>query len=178
MYLSHVEKTKQVAMKTLPFFFFLLLCPVLINVVMAAEDDCPCRKKPVIKVVKIVKVKPAPVKLYDKYELYPGGINPPPPLVECPNQRAVHQRDEMHVKILPNPTMEILNLVYTIEETAPVKIELLACDGHLIETLMHKTMRGGTSHSSFNILGKVRPGAAYIRFTSGIITKVEKIMIL
>lgn len=158
--------------------FLLLLFAFSTSLVMAAEDDCPCRKK-VIKIIpKPVKVKPAPVKVHPRYELFPGGITPPPPLAECPNQRSVHQRDDMRVKILPNPTIEIINLVYTIEETAPVKIELLACDGSLIETLMHKTMRGGTNHSSFNILGKVRPGAAYVRFSSGIITKVEKIMIL
>ncbi len=165
-------------MKTLYYLTLVLLFSFSASFAIAAEDDCPCRKK-VIKVIpKPVKVKPVPVKKYDRYELYPGGINPPPPLADCPNQRSVHQRDDMRVKILPNPTMEILNLVYTIEETAPVKIELLACDGRLIETLMHKTMRGGTNHSSFNILGKVRPGAAYVRFSSGIITKVEKIMIL
>jgi hypothetical protein len=164
-------------MKTRYFFFLVLLFSISASFAFAAEDDCPCRKK-VVKIIPKPKVKPAPVKQYNRYELYPGGIHPPPPLADCPNQRAVHQRDDMRVKILPNPTMEILNLVYTIEETAPVKIELLACDGSLIETLMHKTMRGGTNHNSFNILGKVRPGAAYVRFSSGIITKVEKIMIL
>lgn len=178
MCLSHVENIKYTAMKTRYYFFLVFLFSISASFVMGAEDDCPCRKKVVKIIPKPVKVKPVPMKLYDRYELYPGGINPPPMEAECPNQHAVHKHDDMRVKILPNPTMEILNLVYTIEETAPVKIELLACDGSLIETLMHKTMRGGTNHNSFNILGKVRPGAAYVRFSSGIITKVEKIMIL
>lgn len=165
-------------MKTRILILLALLITAFNFSVSAAEDDCPCRRKPVIKIPKPVKVKPAPVKVYPRYQLYPDGIGAPPPLADCPNERAVHQRDDMRVKILPNPTMEILNLVYTIEETAPVKIELLACDGSLIETLMHKTMVGGTNHNSFNIAGKVRPGAAYVKLTSGVITKLEKIMIL
>jgi hypothetical protein len=165
-------------MKSCYILFLLLIFSLSSFSAVPVEDDCPCRKKPVVKIIPKPKVKPAPVRKYPKYELYPEGINPPPPLADCPNQRAVHQRDDMRVKILPNPVMEIINLVYTIEETAPVKIELLACDGRVIETLMHKTMRGGTNHSSFNILGKVRPGAAYVRLTSGVTTKVEKIMIL
>lgn len=165
-------------MKTSIFLTLAILFSISISKVMGQEDDCPCRKKIVKIIPKPVKVKPTPVKQYDRYEMYPGGINPPPLFADCPNERAVHQRDNMEVKILPNPVIKILNLVYTIEETAPVKIELLACDGSLIETLMHKTMPGGTNVSSFNVLGKVRPGAAYVRFSSGIITKVEKIIVL
>lgn len=178
MSMSHVEMTKQTIMKTSFFFTLTLLFSISLTLAMGQEDDCPCRKK-IIKIIpKPVKVKPAPVKQYARYEMYPGGINPPPPFADCRNERAVHQRDNMKVKILPNPVMEILNLVYTIEETAPVKIELLACDGSLIETLLHKTMPGGTSVSSFNIAGKVKPGASYVRFSSGIITKIEKIIVL
>ncbi len=178
MSMSHVENRKQTIMKTSLLLSLIILFSISTLLAIGQEDDCPCRKKIVKIIPKPVKVKPAPVKQYDRYIMYPDGINPPPPFTDCPNERAVHQRDNMKVKVLPNPVMEILNLVYTIEETAPVKIELLACNGTLIETLMHKTMPGGTSVSSFNIIGKVKPGASYVRFSSGIITKIEKSIVL
>ncbi len=80
---------------------------------------------------------------------------------------------------MPNPVNSLINVIYESQNGQTVKIELLSCEGKLVKTLMNKVVYGeGLKASTFNINGQVKRGDAYIRLTSGVITKLEKIFVL
>jgi hypothetical protein len=89
------------------------------------------------------------------------------------------ERLNVKVRIMPNPVLKYINVIYDTENGQKVKIELLSCQGKLIKVLMNEVIYGeGLKESTFNITGQVSRGDAYVRLTSGVITKVEKIFIL
>jgi hypothetical protein len=89
------------------------------------------------------------------------------------------ERLNVKVRIMPNPVLKYINVIYDTENGQKVKIELLSCQGKLIKILMNEVVYGeGLKESTFNITGQVSRGDAYVRLTSGVITKVEKIFIL
>lgn len=143
----------------------------------AIDDDCPCRKKRIV-VKEAVKakpvVKPAPKKVYKnvQFEDYPIPY-------ENLCKGSTREYRNLKVKIMPNPVLERINVIYDTENGQNVKIELLSCQGKLLKTLMNEVVYGeGLKESTFNINGQVGRGDAYVRLTSGVITKLEKIFIL
>ena len=161
-------KTRVLLSLALMFLFSLPL--------QAVDDDCPCRKKRiVIKVEKpkpVVKPAPKPKPRNVLFEDYP---------VPYENLCKGNTREyrNLKVKIMPNPVLKFINVIYDTENGQNVKIELLSCQGKLIKTLLNEVVYGeGLKESTFDINGTVGRGDAYIRLTSGVITKLEKIFIL
>lgn len=163
-------------MKTRLFFsmiLFFLLSSLTAQVVI---DDCPCRRKTVVvkRVAppKIVEVKKVPVKRYSIFD-----ISDIPEEYLCKGK--TRERQNFKVRIMPNPVNSYINVIYDSQNGQKVKIELLSCEGKLIKTLMNKVVYGeGLKASTFDINGQVKRGDAYIKLTSGVITKLEKIFVL
>ena len=156
---------------------FLALMFIFSIPLQAVDDDCPCRKKRIV-VMKQVKakpvIKPAPKPKHRNvlFEDYPI-----PYEVLC--KGSTREYRNLKVKIMPNPVLKHLNVIYDTENGLNVKIELLSCQGKLIKTLMNEVVYGeGLKESTFDINGQVGRGDAYVRLTSGVITKLEKIFIL
>ncbi len=161
-------KTRFILSLALVFIFTLPL--------QAVDDDCPCRKKRVVVVKQVKKpvVKPAPKPVYRNvlFEDYPIPY-------EVPCKGKTREYRNLKVKIMPNPVLKYLNVIYDTENGQNVKIELLSCQGKLIKTLLNEVVYGeGLKESTFDINGQVGRGDAYVRLTSGVITKLEKIFIL
>jgi len=144
--------------------------------VTAVEDDCPCRRKSIVKPVVEKKSPPKPVQKRPQYVLYPEGFDNLP--AECHSSFYLKNQENFRVKIMPNPVLETLNVIYDTDGTTTVKIELLSCDGKPVRTLLNEIQKSGLKVRSFHINGKVSPGTAYVRFTSGKISKLERIYIL
>ncbi|MEI7498926.1 MAG: hypothetical protein WCK84_00650 [Bacteroidota bacterium] len=146
--------------------------------VKAVDDDCPCRKK---KVVIIQKVAPKKVVVpVVKKKIYKDVLFEDIPIVyENLCKGTVKERQNVKVRIMPNPVLKYINVIYDTENGQKVKIELLSCQGKLIKTLLNEVVYGeGLKESTFDINGQVSRGDAYVRLTSGVITKMEKIFIL
>lgn len=143
--------------------------------VRAIEDDCPCRKKVVAKPKVIPKKKIVNQVVIKRSPLFLD-LNIPD---ENLCKGTMRKRVNLNVKVMPNPVNSYLNIIYDTKNGQNVKIELLSCQGKLIKILMNKVVYGeGLKESTFNINGQVMRGDAYIRLTSGVITKVEKIFIM
>jgi len=162
-------KTRIILSFTLMIFFSLS--------VMAVDDDCPCRKKKVVITRQVVQKKTvAPVVK----KIYRNALFEEMPIVyENPCKGSARERQNLKVRIMPNPVLKYINVIYDTENGQKVKIELLSCQGKLIKTLMNEVVYGeGIKESTFDINGQVSRGDAYVRLTSGVITKMEKIFIL
>lgn len=144
--------------------------------VMAVDDDCPCRKKKVVtKTVVKKKVVPVVKKIVRQDVLFENT----PIVYENLCKGSARERQNVKVRIMPNPVLKYINVIYDTENGQKVKIELLSCQGKLIKTLMNEVVYGeGLKESTFDINGQVSRGDAYVRLTSGVITKMEKIFIL
>jgi hypothetical protein len=145
--------------------------------VKAVDDDCPCRKKKVVvkQVVQKKVVVPAPKKKEYSNVLFENT----PIVYENLCKGTARERVNVKVRIMPNPVLKYINVIYDTENGQKVKIELLSCQGKLIKTLMNEVVYGeGMKESTFDINGQVSRGDAYVRLTSGVITKMEKIFIL
>ena len=158
-------------------FFSLILFSLLSSVfAQAYTDDCPCRRKTVV-VKAIPPTKKAEVKKIElkRYSIF--NINDIPDENLCRGK--TRERQNFKVKIMPNPVNSYINVIYDSQNGQKVKIELLSCEGKLIKTLMNQVVYGeGLKASTFDINGQVKRGDAYIRLTSGVITKLEKIFVL
>ncbi|MCK9218832.1 MAG: hypothetical protein M0P47_02130 [Bacteroidales bacterium] len=161
-------KTRVILILSFLLFFFSLQ-------VMAVEDDCPCRKKVAPKVKVEPKKKVVKQVIVQKSLLFQSTNIPDEKLCKG----TIRQRINLNVKIMPNPVNSYLNIIYDTKDGQNVKIELLSCQGKLIKVLMNKVVYGeGLKENTFNINGQVSRGDAYIRLTSGVITKLEKIFIM
>ena len=164
-------------MKTSFFCTLIVFFLVSESLAQTVADDCPCRRpriiqKPVVT-KKVTEVKKTVIRRrYEPFKEYPI-----PEEILCKGK--FRQRQNFKVRIMPNPVNSYINVIYDSENGQKVKIELLACDGTLIKTLMNQVVYGeGLKESTFDINGQVKRGDAYIRLTSGVITKVEKIFVL
>jgi len=170
-------KTRSVA--ALVVFFLLLAYPG-----SGANDDCPCRKKRVAPKryasTRAQASKPSrstsSEKKWDRYLLYPNGFYFLPQGVDISYGKMKEVQD-FNVRIMPNPVTELINFIYFKKSTSVTTIELFTADGKLVQTLLQKQEPEGCSVHTFNIAGKVRPGIAYVRLTSGGLFKVEQIFI-
>jgi len=163
-------------MKTRLFILFSAIFSLSFLSVTALEDDCPCRRKTVVKTVVEKKTPPKPVRQLPRYVMYPEGFDNTPD--ECHSSFYLKNQENFRVKIMPNPVLETLNVIYDTDGTTTVKIELLSCDGKPVRTLLNEIQKGGLKVRSFDIDGKASRGTAYVRFTSGKISKLERIFIL
>lgn len=162
-------------MKLRMLFPLILLCSFSLTV-KAVDDDCPCRRRLVKKVevrkqpeVRVVKVPIRRSPLFLDLKVPDENL--------C--RGTLRERQNFKVKIMPNPVLKRINVIYNTEDGMNVKIELYSCTGKLIKVLMNKIMYGpDLKESSFDINGLVPRGDAYIKLTSGAITKLEKIFIL
>jgi len=141
----------------------------------AADDDCPCRKKPKIIIEKeVVRVVTAPVRQYRTYQLFGKGF-----IVPEPNMCAggmMRPKENLQIRIMPNPVDQTLNVIYSTEKPGNVKIEILDCSGAVLRTLMQEYQQDGLKVRSFDVYGKIRPGIAYVRVSAGgQVLVVEKI---
>lgn len=165
-------------MKTSLFLFLMLFFLVPSLFAQTILDDCPCRRKRIIEKPVVQKVKKEEVKKaapLRRYTLFTDDAIPYEPL--C--QGKTKERQNFKVRIMPNPVLSLINVIYDSQNGQRVKIELLSCEGKLVTTLMNKVVYGeGLKASTFNINGQVKRGDAYIRLTSGVITKLEKIFVL
>jgi hypothetical protein len=144
--------------------------------VKAVDDDCPCRKKKVVVPIVKKKVVPPPVKKIPRSNVL---FEDQPIVYENLCKGTARERVNVKVRIMPNPVLKYINVIYDTENGQKVKIELLSCQGKLIKTLMNKVVYGeGMKESTFDINGQVSRGDAYVKLTSGVITKIEKIFIL
>ncbi|MCK9204786.1 MAG: hypothetical protein M0P58_10200 [Bacteroidales bacterium] len=163
-------------MKTSFFSLVILFVLITTGYAQSVSDDCPCRRKRIVErpvVAKKVVVKK--VKVEKRYSLFPEF--PIPDEILCKGK--ARERQNFKVRIMPNPVNSYINVIYDSENGQKVRIELLSCEGKLIKTLMNKVVYGeGLKASTFDINGQVKRGDAYIRLTSGVITKVEKIFVL
>lgn len=154
----------------------LVLCLMIIFPafsVSAADDDCPCRKKPK-PVVVAKKPAPVPVKVIKLNPLFESNFQIPAEN-NCPGGM-MNQKENIRLKVMPNPVRETLNVIYNTDYTAAVKIEILDCEGTVLKTLMNEVQPEGLKVRSFDVLGKVRPGIAFIRVSAGDqVLVVEKI---
>jgi hypothetical protein len=163
-------------MKTRIIFSLALMFLFSISV-KAVDDDCPCRKKKVV--IREVVRKKAVVPVVKKIERRNVLFEEMPIVYENPCKGSARERQNVKVRIMPNPVLKYINVIYDTENGQKVKIELLSCQGKLIKTLMNEVVYGeGLKESTFDINGQVSRGDAYVRLTSGVITKMEKIFIL
>jgi len=162
-------KTRIIFSLTLMFIFSLS--------VKAVDDDCPCRKKKVI--IREVVRKKAVIPVVKKVQRQNVLFENMPIVYENLCKGSARERQNVKVRIMPNPVLKYINVIYDTENGQKVKIELLSCQGKLIKTLMNEVVYGeGLKESTFDINGQVSRGDAYVRLTSGVITKMEKIFIL
>jgi hypothetical protein len=143
----------------------------------AIDDDSPGIKKKVVigQVDKKKAVVPVPEKNTSQNILFEETTI----VYEDLCKGSKRERLNVKVRIMPNPVLKYINVIYDTENGQKVKIELLSCQGKLIKVLMNEVIYGeGLKESTFNITGQVSRGDAYVRLTSGVITKVEKIFIL
>lgn len=142
--------------------------------VIAADDDCPCRKKPKIIIVPPVKVvPPAPVKQFKTYALFDKGFDVPDPNM-CAGGM-MRPKENLAFRIMPNPVDQTLNVIYSTAEPGNVKIEILDCSGAVLRTLMQEYQEDGLKVRSFDVYNKIRPGIAYVRVSNnGEVLIVEK----
>jgi hypothetical protein len=143
----------------------------------AVDDDSPGIKKKVVigQVDKKKAVVPVPEKNTSQNILFEETTI----VYEDLCKGSKRERLNVKVRIMPNPVLKYINVIYDTENGQKVKIELLSCQGKLIKVLMNEVIYGeGLKESTFNITGQVSRGDAYVRLTSGVITKVEKIFIL
>jgi hypothetical protein len=173
-------------MKTRVITIMILFFISFWSVGVAGNDDCPCRKKrPLVNKHAVSKTKTTGTtkssatldKKWDRYVLYPKGYYDLPSGVDY-SYGKMKEIENFKVRIMPYPVSTILNVIYNTEQRGTVTIELLTSEGKLVQTLLQKMEPGGQTVHSFDIAGKVRPGIAYLRFTSGKIVKVEELFIL
>jgi hypothetical protein len=151
-----------------------LIITIPVFTVYAADDDCPCRKKPKPAVVVKKKPAPAPVRVFKTNPLFDDNFRVPENTL-CPGS-TMSQKENVQLKVMPNPVRETLNVIYNTSYTASVKIEILDCDGSVLKVLMNEVQPEGLKVRSFDVLGKVRPGIAFIRVSAGSeVLVVEKI---
>ncbi|MEI6172747.1 MAG: hypothetical protein WCR01_03285 [Bacteroidota bacterium] len=144
--------------------------------VKAVDDDCPCRKKKIVIVEAKKKVVPPPVRKVQRSNVL---FEDTPIVYENLCKGTARERVNVKVRIMPNPVLKYINVIYDTENGQKVKIELLSCQGKLIKTLLNQVVYGeGPKESTFDINGQVGRGDAYVKLTSGMITKIEKIFIL
>jgi hypothetical protein len=161
------------AMKNLVIIILVLLFQATSLSVIAQVDDCPCRPRRVKVAVVKKKVEP-PKRIVKKHPLFQeytmGFLND----FTCP-RGYMDEVENLQMKIMPNPVDDILNIIYTTPKRAPVKIELIACDGAVMLTLLNEVQDAGLKVRSFELYKRVPRGIAYVKISAPQVTKLEQI---
>jgi len=142
--------------------------------VLAQDDDCPCRRKVVTKVVTEKKKAEPPKKPEIKNPLFIDFYSQRYEESNCP-KGLLKEYESYKVKIMPNPVMDILNIIYTTPYKSLVTIELLSCEGRLIKTLLSEVQEGGMKVRTFEVEDLLKRGIAYVRIVSPKVTKTQQI---
>ncbi len=160
-------------MKNLITGVLIILSGLISLSVFAQDDDCPCRKKIVTKVTVKKKVEP-PKKPEIRNPLFLDFYSRTPEEITCPSG-LMKEVQSYKVRIMPNPVLDILNIIYYTPERSHVSIELLSCEGKLIKTLLSEIQEGGTKVRTFEVEDLLTRGIAYVRIISPKVSKTEQI---